>query len=163
MKERELTNGTLHGAWTSWLHVVGTLFGWERSGLALLPPPASLIAAAKAAGCSLPGSCKIARIDLHSAPPLMQVKQLMAHQLAAEEELALLKKKTSGKHILEAKVHSKMRWVACVVLLWRGGGTGAQLHSRMRWGSGVGACGRGGKGPNCTAGSCHVGGRTVWP
>ncbi|KAG2498476.1 hypothetical protein HYH03_003729 [Edaphochlamys debaryana] len=38
-----------------------------------------------------------------------KVKQLMEHQRAAEEELAAMKRKASGRQQLEAKVHSRMR------------------------------------------------------
>ncbi|GLC76407.1 hypothetical protein PLESTF_001777400 [Pleodorina starrii] len=51
-----------------------------------------------------------------------KVKELMDHQRAAEAEMAALKRKTSGRQVLEAKVHSRMRIIA-------GSAAGRQLAS----------------------------------
>lgn len=117
----------------------GPCLGGGAHGPALLSPPPPRIALPRrlrAAACGLQGQGRTNSFNpfnprLRVIPPLMQVKQLMAHQLAAEEELALLKKKTSGKHTLEAKVHSKMRWVQGVPC--GRPGTGAQLRKGMMW------------------------------
>ncbi|GLI66162.1 hypothetical protein VaNZ11_009922 [Volvox africanus] len=51
-----------------------------------------------------------------------KVKELMAHQRAAEAELAAMKRKASGRQVLESKVHSRMRIIA-------GSAAGRQLAS----------------------------------
>eukprot|EP00198_Chlamydomonas_reinhardtii_P004098 XP_001693434.1 predicted protein [Chlamydomonas reinhardtii] len=51
-----------------------------------------------------------------------RVKQLMEHQRAAEDELAAMKRKATGRQVLEAKTHSRMRIIS-------GSAAGRQLAS----------------------------------
>ncbi|KAG2443918.1 hypothetical protein HXX76_002258 [Chlamydomonas incerta] len=70
-------------------------------------------------GVAWGGSGGASGIDMEAQEALLtrlfkphKVKQLMEHQRAAEEELAAMKRKASGRAVLEAKTHSRMRIIA---------------------------------------------------
>ncbi|KAG2439881.1 hypothetical protein HYH02_010511 [Chlamydomonas schloesseri] len=80
-------------------------------------------------GVAWGGSGGASGIDMEAQEALLtrlfkphKVKQLMEHQRAAEEELAAMKRKATGKQVLDSKTHSRMRIIS-------GSAAGRQLAS----------------------------------